>query len=237
MRIYKDLAQAHNETLRNLKELGIEVHPGSFQDQITVDDPTMSTYELMGESLCILNASDWPDVCEKFGHPDWVFAEMCERLDPNYVNPGTAWKLRHDTWLPFLHDIRHGTALQTFGYTYNQRIMRSLDNVIQLLQNMPNTRQAMIGIWDPVIDPPRCGGKIRVPCSISYQFLKRNDKLNVIYYLRSSDFFEHWCNDIALAYLLMSHIADEVGIPPGMVTVFFGSLHAYKRDVDRLGVF
>lgn len=237
MRIYKNLAQAHNETLRNLKELGIEVHPGSFQDQITKDDPGMSTYELMGESLCILDASDWKTVCGEYGHPDWVLAELEERVSSHHVNPGEAWKMRSETWFPFLHTDRHGTDHPTFGYSYNERISVSLGEVIRLLTDMPNTRQAMINIWNPDIDPPRTGGAVRVPCSISYQLLFRREKLNVIYYLRSSDFLEHWCNDIALAYLLMSHVAESVGMDPGMVTVFFGSLHAYKKDVDRLGVF
>ncbi len=237
MRIYKNLEQAHNETLRNLKELGIEVHPGSFQDQITIDDPSMSTYELMGESLCILNASDWPEVCEKHGHKSWVYAEFHERVSPSFENPGDAWKLRDETWAPFLHTDRHDTEHPTFGYTYNERIQKSLDHVIELLIEMPNTRQAMISIWDHNIDPPRTGGDIRVPCSISYQLLNRGGKLNVIYYLRSSDFFEHWCNDIALAYNLMEYVCRMIKVPVGMVTVFFGSLHAYKKDVDRLGVF
>jgi len=85
------------------------------------------------------------------------------------------------------------------------------------------------------------GGKVRVPCSMFYQFLVRPskgvDKLNAIYVMRSSDLLTHFVNDVYLALKMQEHIATEVGLEVGTFTMFVSSFHAYYKDLKAFGIF
>jgi thymidylate synthase len=85
------------------------------------------------------------------------------------------------------------------------------------------------------------GGKARIPCSMYYQFLRRKrngvEVLDCIYTMRSCDFYTHLIYDVWLAMRLQEFIANAVGIESGNFTHFIGSLHAYRRDYEKKGVF
>lgn len=83
-----------------------------------------------------------------------------------------------------------------------------LDDVIDLLNREPNTRQAFLPIWFPE-DTGVVHGK-RVPCSLGYHFQMREGLLHCTYMMRSCDFLLHWDDDMYLAYLLTKFVMDNL---------------------------
>ena len=142
-------------------------------------------------------------------------------------NPGKAWLIRKGYWSKFL-DTRG-----EFDYTYQERYSQSLEGVIRLLQKDRYSRRAIINMWYPEEALEHL--YVRVPCSMYYHFMYRDDKLNVSYHQRSCDFSEHWANDIYLTSRLMGYIASGTGLEPGRLTHHLGSLHVYNKDIE--GVF
>lgn len=239
MRMFQSCQEMYNEVRRDLHEMGTMVHPQTMQDKVVATDDRFKTLELSPYGFTLLEASDqmlWLDGLGK--STAWVKAEFAERLRDS-VNPGTAWELRADTWRPFLHD-------KQFAYTYSQRLNRrpltakdsegGLSRILHELHDRPDTRQAIVPIFNGDEDLPNLGGKARIPCSLYYQFLRRDGALQMIYAMRSSDFSTHFAYDIVLALMLRDYLADLLDIPPGRFTFFTGSLHLYAKDADP-GVF
>ena len=234
MRIYANARQLMSEIFRDVLEMGIKVHPHSMQNKIVEGDENFATLEITNYGYCLTAI---PDEDYLFLFEDtkaWCQAELAERVSPTPVNPGEAWKLRPETWAQFMVGGK-------FEYTYNQRF-NSYGGLVKILNEIhknPDSRQLILSVWDRS-DVHFLGGKSRVPCSIYYQFLLRNGKLDIIYNQRSADVVTHFGNDIWLAFNLMKWVVDQVnsawnmGIHYGWLYHNIGSLHCYNKDLNTL---
>lgn len=222
MRFYSSFVEANNEIRRDLAELGVAVHPQTMQDKQIANDPDYLTRELNNYDYTVLE----PRLGDLSPSQPWADAEFEERI--NFVDPerGEAWKLRPEVWQEF-HD-------RGFSYSYGERYASSLEAIIGELREHPESRQLFLSVWDPVIDAGKLG-KLRVPCSLGYWFVKRDGQLHMTYMQRSADFATHFVNDQYLSHKLQRYVADQVGIPTGRFTHWIGSLHVYQKDVA--GVF
>lgn len=234
MRIYKNCKEAINEIQRDLYEMGTEVHPESMQNKVVKDDDSYITKELQGYSFMILDSSDKNSIATPL---NWCEAEFKERIQgwqncelSKPLNPGNAYKEREDVWKEFLNEDGK------FCYTYNERMIWQIKANIEELKKNPNSRQCIIQFHDRNIDQKNMGGIKRVPCSMFYQLMIRDGKLDIIYTMRSTDFFTHFKNDIWHAITFRNFIADELDIEKGKFIMFASSLHAYKKDFPE-GVF
>lgn len=226
MRIFKNCGEAINEIERDLFEIGVRVKVPTVQDKDVSGLDEYETKEMEGYSFMILDQADRNAMVinQKTCLLYWNQAEHKERVAVGpKINPGEAYKLREKVWNEFLHDGK-------FAYTYNERIRTQLHDIVGELGKNINTRQAIIEIHNNKIDLGSMGGKSRVPCSMFYQFLYREGKLDVIYNMRSSDFYTHFKNDIWQAMELRNHIAKEIDVKPGKFIMFVSSLHAFKKD-------
>ena len=231
MRIYKTLYEAYKETERELIEMGTIVKVQSMQDI----KEEFETKELQGYSYCITENYDMNDDFERLkGNMMYAESEFLDRVDPKYLNPGHSYLERPKVWNVFLHEGK-------FSYTYNSRLRTQLPIIIEELKKNPHTRQAILTIYDQHQDIENLGGKARIPCSMYYQLLRRERKgeevLDAIYTMRSCDLYTHMIYDIWLGMSLQEFIANAVGIIPGHFIHFIGSLHAYKQDYEKKGVF
>lgn len=223
MRIFKNCFEAASELKREVKEMGSEVHLQTMQDKDIEGDPDYFTKELLGYSYMIAEPADKDTMLEVFGKLEgkpWAEQEFKDRISEEFLNPGNAWELRKEVWEEFLHDGK-------FAYAYSERIGLQVKLVIEELKKHPASRQGIIGIWNPMIDVARLG-KERVPCSMFYQVIIRNGKLNMVYVTRSNDVYEHWPYDIWLAIRLQEHIADQLGMEIGKFYQFITSFHTYN---------
>jgi thymidylate synthase len=244
MRIFANTMEMYNEVRRDIHELGVLVHPQTMQDKDVQNNADYQTLELSPYGFTIVDGSDAKGLLDGLNlSSTWMEAEFAERISSDAHNPGHAWEIRKEVWKQFMH---HGR----FAYTYSERMNRFVDGdgettsesngalakIFHELHDRPDTRQAVLPIFNGDSDLPNLGGKARVPCSLHYQFMRRNDALQMIYVMRSSDFLTHFPFDIALAVRLQKYMAKLLVMPVGHFTFFTGSLHMYKKDSDP-GVF
>lgn len=224
MRIFKDCIEMESEVHRDIFEMSIPVRPKTMQDKNIEGNEDFATIELSGYSFAIKDTTDKDDFIRQRGlNLQWCFNDFKERVNPNSINPGEAYKLREE-WSEFVHEGK-------FAYTYNERLRYQLSKTISILKEDNDSRQAVITIYEGDKDSENRLGKKRVPCSMYYQFLIRGGKLNCIYTMRSSDFLTHFPYDIWMAASLRDLIASKIDIPSGDLVFFSGSLHCYKKDI------
>lgn len=230
MRIYSNSFELMSEMGRELNSYGQIVKPKTYQNKVIEGNEDFITKELICQQYCLTSLGD-PVWLFVFSHSkEWADAEFQERIDTSdIINPGKAWELRKDLWEQFLVNGK-------FDYTYNERMV-ILPYTIQLLKSDSDTRKAVLPIFngngeDDTLYYP---GNKRIPCSMYYDFLiRQNGKgekvLHICYHQRSSDFAQHFGNDIYLAWRLMEYVAQEVGVKPGYLYHTIDSLHIYKKD-------
>lgn len=223
-RIFENMKEAINEIERDIMEMGIAVHPHSFQNKNVKDNKDFSTLEVQNYSFSILNMLDKNKVVGQ--DLKWCQEEFKERIKTNFINPGEAWKLREHIWEEFLVDGK-------MDYTYNERMnaFEQIELVIAELSKNPDTRQAIIHIHNP--RDVRFMQTKRIPCSLTYQLMIRRNALDIIYNMRSSDFYTHFKNDIWLADELRNYITKWIDQEPGIFHMNIGSLHIYKNYTKK----
>lgn len=234
MRLFAGCYEAIREIERDLYELGTEVHPESMQDIVTKGNKDYSTKELQGYYYSITDGRDKDKMLEYMKLPvDYAIQEHNDRTNAGAypMNPGNSYKLRENVWSQFLHDGK-------FSYTYNERLnkLRQVQYVIEELERHPNSRQAIIHIHETE-DILNMGGKRRVPCSLMYQLMIRNGRLDLYYFQRSGDLLTHLPYDIWLALAFKEYVASRLTVMDGYLHHFVTSLHAYRKDLAARGIF
>lgn len=248
MRIYSTLYDAVNETARDLQVRGITIECNSYQDKILSGEDRF-VKELMGVAYKI----DKPTLARNkmieyiFGKGEesrkiikYCKQEIKDRCSGKPLNPGNSYKIRSDMWNKFLLNGKK------FSYQYAERLWRNdqFRNVIDTLKKDSGTRQAVLSVWNPDLDmiPSKTGGGNRIPCSLNYQFLIRNDHLHCIYSMRSNDFLGHHVIDLYCASGLMEYVVKELKdvypeLKIGSLTYLCGSLHAFHWDLKNWVLF
>jgi hypothetical protein len=157
-----------------------------------------------------------------------------ERYWPKEANGGGIGP--EDTNAPFPH--------QGIRYEYGD-----LNDVVNLLVSDRNTRQAFLPVWFPE-DTGAVHGE-RVPCSIGYHFIIRNNRLHCFYTIRSCDFVRYLRDDIYLTGRLMQWVCTQYNrltddpfditsnpmvsvIHPGELVMNISSLHCFRGDDHKL---
>lgn len=249
MRIYGNAYELMSEMGRNLYEMGAIVKPKHYQNKNIEGNENFVTKELICEQYCLIELPD-PENLFIFMEEEareWAEAELKERLSGKCINPGEAWKIRKKVWEEFLVNGKF------FDYTYPERMNQTviyrnlpttkLESIIQLLKEDPDTRKAILNIYGSfcgyVEDHDRLDGHARIPCSMYYDFLIRENQkgekiLNICYHQRSSDFITFFGTDVYFAWRLMEYVADKVGVKPGYLYHTIDSIHSYKKDWTKL---
>lgn len=131
-----------------------------------------------------------------------------------------------------------GAVTDNFGIRY---YLGDLNDLINLLQREPNTRQAYLPVWFPEDTGVNHGG--RVPCTLGYHFMVRHDFMHMVYYIRSCDFIRHFNDDIYLAVRLAQHILWKLraaspmiwnNVELGTFTMHITSLHCFLPEVAKI---
>lgn len=241
-RIFKDCLEMVQEMDRELKVSGITVPVKHYQNKELVGE-NQNTKELIGVNFIISKPSlkkkemleflfkEEADNIEKYCEQ-----ELLDRVNREGLNPGNSYKIRIDLWQSLMSK-KDG---EKFDYTYSERINfhNQLDNAIASLKEDEHSRRAMVMIFKPEDTDESMGFATRIPCSISYQFVIRNNKLMVIYYIRSNDYFKHFAIDIWLANAMQEYIVEQLKetypkLKVGSLNYYCGSFHAYNEDLSN----
>jgi len=175
--------------------------------------------------------------------PYWPFLRNSRRkLSPYYACAEILWYFSFRQEINMIRAYapqyekfaEHGKAfgaygdrwLSNTGYQYNQ-----IKTVINLLEDSPNTRQAIITMWNAtdLIHTIRKGHK-DLPCTISMQFLLRGGLLNCITTMRSNDVWLGLPYDIFAFTFIQRVIAEALHVNPGFYKHQVGSLHLYEKN-------
>lgn len=129
---------------------------------------------------------------------------------------------------------------QVFSGAYGARLRRrfgldQLDRAYQALSANPDTRQAVLQIWDCTIDLPDVDGTARsadIPCNIMSCLKVRDGRLDWTQMLRSNDLVLGTPYNIIQFTTLQEVLAGWLGLELGTYVQMSDSLHIYDRDIE-----
>lgn len=125
------------------------------------------------------------------------------------------------------------TVNSNYGYCIKDKFgFDQWEMVKKLLKQNPNTRHAVLHIKearDLVKNPSK-----DVNCTIALQFFIRKGKLHLITTMRSNDVWLGLPYDLFNFTCMQIQMAMELDIPVGTYYHNAGSLHLYRRDIDKV---
>jgi thymidylate synthase len=117
-----------------------------------------------------------------------------------------------------------------FHGAYGPRTNGQYDVIIDRLRRDPDTRQAVVTIWNPEYDLQP--NKRDYPCTVLHQFRIRDGKLNMSVYMRSNDVWLGAAYDFFQFTRIQLAIASVLQIEVGTYTHHVGSLHIYEQHYE-----
>ncbi|MBW8189678.1 thymidylate synthase [Neiella marina] len=107
-------------------------------------------------------------------------------------------------------------------------------SVIRLLKRKPKTRQAVIQLFDASDIHKQYND---TPCTISLQFMIRDEQLHMFTNMRSNDAYRGLPHDIFVFSMIQEIIAKVLGYELGEYNHFVSSLHVYDCDLPNIRAF
>lgn len=190
----------------------------------------------------------------------WPFAKKKDGTNVEHKSEGEAFSHTYPERMwpkranQELSDLAENESLRDveWGYLHPENwglrfALGDLHDVVNQLVKSPMTRQAYLPIWFPE-DTGAVHGK-RVPCTLGYHFLIRDGKLNISYFMRSTDLIRHFQDDIYMAGRLAQWMVDQINarepyaeheaspndrLEVGDLTFHTANMHIFDQDVDML---
>jgi len=129
--------------------------------------------------------------------------------------------------------------LAIYEFSYGPRIFNFLgkkdqinDYVIPLLKNDPNSRRAIISLFNPQTDSDILNKN--VPSLLSIHFKIKDGKLNCTCIIRSNDFFIGWPGNAYQIYLLQKYVSEKLNIKTGMLSTISCSAHIFHEHFENI---
>lgn len=116
---------------------------------------------------------------------------------------------------------------------YGRRIGDQMTTIVDRIKKDPDTRQAVVTLWDPALDAK--GGKKDHPCTVMFNWRVRSGKLLMSTFMRSQDVHWGWPYDVVMFSTLHLTMAAYLGVEVGPYTHHAASFHIYTKDVKALG--
>ncbi len=121
----------------------------------------------------------------------------------------------------------NGNVQSNYGWQLSRN--NQLQKVIDKLRKDPNTRQAVVSIYD--------GKEIDnytndTPCTLGLQFYIFDGHLNMSVMMRSNDLVYGFCNDQYTFSKYQEKIANELNLKVGTYFHFVNNLHIYPRHYN-----
>ena len=188
----------------------------------------------------------------------WAEDHFQERVGGDPTNPGEQymnwphWRGGHTKGNLFSHTYQERFWPKTAGRDSEEYFMEGirypygdLQDVVELLLRQPHTRQAYL----PVFFPEDTGSvpQERVPCTLGYHFMVRQERLHCSYFIRSCDLLRHFRDDVYLAVRLAQWVRNTCqeqdekydaegfsfwnGTGMGNLMMVIPSLHIFEADV------
>jgi thymidylate synthase len=115
---------------------------------------------------------------------------------------------------------------------YGPKIKSQIQYIIKTLLDDKYSRQAVLTIWERTPKPSK-----DIPCTISMQFLLRQEELHLIVNMRSNDIWLGFPYDIfsfsMVATYVALHLSLWMTVTPGFLYLNVGSQHLYHVDQEK----
>ncbi len=148
--------------------------------------------------------------------PIWnAWADEKGELGPIY---GYQWR----KWPRYVENAEKGW--------FHSEPVDQIQEAIDLIRNQPDSRRIIVSAWN-VSDLPRM--KLP-PCHAFFQFFVCNGRLDMQLYQRSADMALGVPFNIASYALLLTMVAQECKLVPGIFTHTFGDAHIYLNHVEGI---
>jgi len=120
---------------------------------------------------------------------------------------------------------------RTLYGAYGKRLRSQLLEIEEKLMSDRDSRQAVATIFEPI---DLSTSTKDVPCTVSLQFLIRDNHLHLITHMRSNDIYLGTPYDIFSFTMIQEWMSVRLGTKLGHYYHLTGSLHAYKQDETKL---
>ena len=213
----------NNKVFRNANEAYEYVHDQILQHGVSFGD----TKALFNVGFYITDPKDRKIINrERKWNEDYAEAEWqwylsgdasIHKLGDIYGKIPEIWKRMAD---------HNGHVNSNYGYQWERN--RQLDNVVELLSENPDTRQACVSIYD--------GKEISeyafdTPCTYAIQFTIVNNKLDMCVTMRSNDLWYGFCNDQYQFSKLQETVSERLEIETGVYYHFAHNMHLYNNKI------
>jgi thymidylate synthase len=209
-----DLTNSYKAVVKWVRKYGAESAPRGLK-----------TIEILGATVVIANPYRAFPLGVGRGVSKQVAAVEALQLLGGFTDPVLTCKAS-----TAFEKVKDGGA---FHGAYGPRAAPQFPRVIDRLKSDRDSRRAVVTIWDPAQDLYR-EGLHDYPCTVSLEYMIRNDKLVAITHMRSNDVW------LGLAYdafvftqvqLTLCHILD---VEPGVYVHHASSLHLYETDTEKV---
>lgn len=172
---------------------------------------------------------EWRYPASAHTHKDFEFSHSyAERYWPKYAGCGNGGRVDEVR----MANIAAGKLVPNFGIRHSYG---DLSDLVALLVDDLHTRQAYLPIFFPE-DLTAARKRERIPCTLGYHFIVRNNTMDVVYPMRSCDFVRHFCDDVYLTGRLLQWVVQKVNenagtdVVPGKLFMRITSLHCFESD-------
>lgn len=162
-------------------------------------------------------------------------------MRPDYAAAELLWYLSGDgsvdmisayapSYVRFANDgVVHGA--------YGVRIGQQITELVRLLQDKPNTRQAVISLWnDTDLGDAHTGQWNDLPCTLTLTFMLRDGALNMLVNMRSNDLWFGLPYDLFCWTSIQQLVASTLEVDVGWYQHSAASLHCYEKHWKRVMV-
>ena len=212
MKIYKNIDEAGIEVLKDLNDNGIEVSPRG-----------MKCKEIIGYKFAIHSAKNQMVTLKK-RKLNYAF-QIIEKM--SFISG----KECPDIICAYNSNMKKFKNERTgfFDGDYAPRIFRQLSWVYKTLKKDPDSRQAVITIRNESDEKPTKDH----PCTLSFQFFIRDNKLHMLTNMRSNDAYISCLGYDLMNFMFIQNVlAAWLNIEVGSYHHNVGSMHVYENHYD-----
>lgn len=167
-----------------------------------------------------------------------VLLEPARKLNYKFMAAEAYWILSGDNKLASIEPYNKNIAQfsddgLTFAGAYGPRYINQRQYVIDTLSRDPDSRQAVITIWQPNPAPSK-----DIPCTVALNFMIRERRLHLHVFMRSSDAWLGVPYDVFNFTMMACDIAAMLNttrdepIVPGVLFLTMASSHLYLTNLD-----
>lgn len=208
---YRTFSEAYYDAVFTVAEGGVAASPRG-----------MGTRDLRWAQLRVIDSLTFPVAVEGREFRDIIGVLEALSLVGQFSVP-ELFTSRVKKFADFLDDgVFHGA--------YGARAHGALGDVVSLLERDPDSRQAVISVFDSQRDLDRA--KRDIPCTIAMHFRQADEKLELNVTMRSNDVWLGTPYDFTQFAVAQASVAQALGIEPGPYIHSVGSLHMYDRDEE-----